>query len=71
MRRFLPALLATVRFDAAPAGRCVLDALGAVGRIDKRRRIDAGEVPIDVLTGVWAQLAVHPARHRPSRPRSR
>ena len=54
VRRFLPALLATLRLEAAPGGADVLDAWEALKTLEGRRVIRAGEVPLALATGPWA-----------------
>ena len=58
VRRFLPALVDTITFRAAPAGQPVLDAVDALRRIEHRRKIDPAEVPVTVLREPWLHLAI-------------
>jgi hypothetical protein len=52
LRRFLPALLETVSFDAAPAGRPVLEALVSLQALEGRPgRVSASSVSLTVVTG--------------------
>jgi hypothetical protein len=54
LRRFLPALLETICFDAAPAGRPVLDALESLRALEGRPgRVSASSVSLKVVTGRW------------------
>ena len=57
VRQFLPALLDTIRLEAAPAGQPILDAVDALKRIEHRRRIDPAEVRVSLLRGPWQRLA--------------
>jgi len=58
VRRFLPALLDTIAFDVAPGGQAVLEAIAAVQRIEGRRRIEVGEVPLQLVRGPWLELVL-------------
>jgi TnpA family transposase len=59
LRRFLPALLETVSFDAAPAGRPVLEALESLRALEGRPgRVSAGSVSLKVVTGRWRTLVL-------------
>ena len=60
VRRFLPALLATVRLRAAPGGAEVLAAWQALGALEGRRTVAAQEVPMALATGAWAARVVGP-----------
>jgi hypothetical protein len=59
LRRFLPALLQTVSFDAAPAGRPVLDALESLRALEGRPgRVSSSSVSLKVVTGRWRALVL-------------
>jgi len=68
VRRFLPALLATLRLQAAPAGTDVLAAWEALRALEGRRTVRAEEVPLTLATGPWAGRVVGPdgLLHRPA-----
>jgi len=53
VRRFLPALLDTLRLQAAPAGTEVLAAWEALSGLEGRRTVRADEVPLTLATGAW------------------
>lgn len=54
VRRFLPALLATLRLEAATGGADVLAAWETLKSLEGRRVIRADEVPLALVTGPWA-----------------
>lgn len=59
LRRFLPVMLEVVPFDAAPAGRPVLDALESLRALEGRPgRVSASSVSLDVVTGRWRRLVL-------------
>jgi Tn3 transposase DDE domain len=59
LRRFLPALLDTISFDAAPAGRPVLSALESLRALEGRPgRVSASSVSLGVVTGRWRALVL-------------
>jgi TnpA family transposase len=59
LRRFLPALLETISFDAAPAGRPVLSALESLRALEGRPgRVSASSVSLEVVTGRWRALVL-------------
>ncbi len=60
VRRFLPALLATLRLQAAPGGTDVLAAWEALLSLEGRRVVRADEVPMSLATGPWATRVVGP-----------
>lgn len=60
VRRFLPALLATLRLEAAPSGADVLAAWEALRSLEGRRVVRADEVPLALATGPWAARIVGP-----------
>jgi hypothetical protein len=53
VRRFLPALLSTVRFGSTPAGESVLEALKYLLAIEEHGRAKAGEPPMNIVTRGW------------------
>jgi TnpA family transposase len=59
LRRFLPALLDVVSFEATAAGRPVLDALNALRGIEGRPgRVSAASVPLELVGGQWKRLVL-------------
>ena len=59
LRRFMPILLETVSFDAAPAGRPVLEALESLRALEGRPgRVSASSVSLKVVTGRWRRLVL-------------
>lgn len=59
VRRFLPSLLAIVRFEATGAGNPVLDALDALRGIEGRPgRVTAASVPLALVSGQWRRLVL-------------
>jgi len=60
VRRFLPALLATLQLEAAPGGADVLAAWEALRSLEGRRVVRADEVPLALATGPWAARIVGP-----------
>jgi TnpA family transposase len=59
LRRFFPAMLETISFDAAPAGRPVLDALESLRALEGRPgRVSARSVSLEVVTGRWQALVL-------------
>jgi hypothetical protein len=59
LRRFLPTMLETIAFDAAPAGRPVLDALASLRALEGRPgRVSASSVSLEVVTGRWRALVL-------------
>ena len=60
VRRFLPALLATLRLDAAPGGTDVLVAWNALRTLEGRRVVRVDEVPTGLATGPWAARIAGP-----------
>ncbi len=60
VRRFLPALLTTVRLEAAPGGADVLVAWQALRSLEGRRVVRADEVPLALATGPWAARIAGP-----------
>ena len=59
LRRFLPALLEVMAFDATGAGRPILDALQALRSIEGRPgRVSAASVPLQLVGGQWKRLVL-------------
>ena len=59
LRRFLPALFETISFDAAPAGRPVLEALKSLRALEGRPgRVSASSVSLTVVTRHWRALVL-------------
>jgi TnpA family transposase len=53
VRRFLPLLAATVSFEAGRSGRDVLDAWRYLVSLDGAEPVDAGRVPMAVVSRAW------------------
>ncbi len=58
VRRFLPALLRSIRFGATPAGEPVAAALTYLARVEELGRAKAGEPPLELLTRSWRRHVV-------------
>jgi hypothetical protein len=59
LRRFLPALLEIMPFEATGAGQPVLDALDALRAIEGRPgRVSAASVPLQLVGGQWKRLVL-------------
>ena len=59
LRRFFPAMLQTISFDAAPAGRPVLEALESLRALEGRPgRVSTSSVSLKVVTGRWRALVL-------------
>lgn len=59
LRRFFPAMLQTIHFDAAPAGRPLLEALESLRTLEGRPgRVSASSVSLKVVTGRWRALVL-------------
>lgn len=59
LRRFLPSLLEVVSFDAAPAGKPVLQALESLRALEGRPgRVSTSSVSLGVVTGRWRRLVL-------------
>ena len=57
LRRFLPIMLETIDFDAAPAGRPVLEAVESLRALQGRPgRVSASSVSLTIVTGRWRAL---------------
>ena len=62
VRQFLPSLLATVDFEASPAGQPALGAVAALRVLEGRKKVGFDEVPAEILTPAWRRLAGQPGR---------
>jgi TnpA family transposase len=62
VRRFLPALLRSVQFEAATAGQPVLKALDFLRKIEGTAKPSMDKAPTEVLNAAWKKL-VMPADH--------
>lgn len=60
VRRFLPALLSTLKLQAAPGGTDVLQAWEALRTLEGHRTVRAEEVPLTLATGPWAPSVLGP-----------
>lgn len=60
VRRFLPALLEAVQLGATTGGQPVLTALDALRDLEGRRQVNADQVPLELVTGVWQRLVTAP-----------
>jgi len=60
VRRFLPALLTTMTFQAAPGGVDQLAAFTALAALEGRRTIRAQEVPLTLAAGPWQRRCTNP-----------
>ena len=59
LRRFLPKLLDTIAFDAAPAGKPILEALDSLRTLEGRPgRVTSSSVSLGVVTGRWRRLVL-------------
>lgn len=60
VRRFLSTLLQTVSFEGIQAGQPLLDALSFLRRIDKQRRPDMSQAPLEGVPNAWRRLVKPP-----------
>ncbi len=60
VRRFLPTLLRTVSFEGIQAGQPLLDALAFLSRIDRQRRPDMSQAPLEGVPNGWRRLVKPP-----------
>jgi hypothetical protein len=60
VRRFLPTLLRTVSFEGIQAGQPLLDALAFLARIDKQRRPDMSQAPLEGVPIAWRRMVKPP-----------
>jgi TnpA family transposase len=58
VRQFLPAMLATIDFQASPAGEAVVEAVAALRALEGRKKVKADEVPTELVRPAWARLLV-------------
>src|SRR5450755_4033612 len=59
LRRFMPALLEVMPFEATGAGQPILDALDALRGIEGRPgRVTAASVPLKLVSGQWKRLVL-------------
>lgn len=58
VRRFLPSVLKTVKFQAAPSGQPVLKALWFLAGIEGQRKPDMSQAPLDVVSAAWQRLVI-------------
>ena len=58
VRRFLPHVLESVTFRAAPAGKSVLEAVDYLIGLDGRRKPKLDDAPLDVVDAGWKRLVV-------------
>jgi TnpA family transposase len=67
VRRFLPALLHTVSFEAMQAGQPVLRALDFLCHLEPQRHPDMQQAPLDVVPRAWRRLVLPPREPVPDR----
>ena len=60
VRRFLPRVLDTISFKAAPAGSPVLMAVDYVKGLQGRRKPQLDDAPLDIVDAGWKRLVMHP-----------
>ena len=58
VRRFLPHVLETVTFQAAPAGKAVLEGIDYLARLEGRQKPELDGAPLDVIDAGWKRLVV-------------
>ena len=58
VRRFLPALLKRVSFQATQAGQTVLKALQFLHTLENQRKPDMSKVPLEAVPPAWKRLVV-------------
>ena len=59
LRRFMPILLDTVSFEAAPGGQAVLEAIESLRALEGRAgRVSAATVSLKVVSGRWRRLVL-------------
>lgn len=63
VRRFLPRLLNTVKFSAAPAGSATLNACDYLSREFSSRRQYFGDAPTEIISRPWKRLVVNKEKH--------
>jgi hypothetical protein len=62
VRRFLPALLRSIHFEAAAAGQPALQALEFLKKIEGKPKPDMDNAPREILNAVWRKVVVQPDR---------
>ena len=62
VRRFLPALLRSIHFQAAAAGQPVLRALEFLKKIEGKLKPDMDNAPREILSAAWRKVVVQPDR---------
>lgn len=63
VRRFLPHLLNTVKFSAAPAGVTTLDACNYLNREFSSRRQFFVDAPTEIISRSWKRLVINKEKH--------
>jgi TnpA family transposase len=63
VRRFLPRVLDTISFDAAPAGNPVLTAVDYLKELQGRRKPQLDDAPLDVVDAGWKRLVIDKSGH--------
>ena len=63
VRRFLPRVLDTIAFTAAPAGNAVLTAVGYVKGLQGRRNPRLDDAPLHVVDAGWKRLVLEKSGH--------
>ncbi len=58
VRRFLPAVLRHVRFQATPSGEPVLDALQYLRSIEGKRGTELKDAPLEIVSSAWRRLVI-------------
>jgi TnpA family transposase len=61
VRRFLPRVLDTISFKAAPAGKQVLIAVDYLKSLQGRRKPQLNDAPLDIVDAGWKRLVVDQA----------
>lgn len=56
VRQFLSAMLATISFEAGPAGQPTLEALAALRALEGRKKVSVDEVPTGFARPAWQRL---------------
>jgi hypothetical protein len=63
VRRFLPRVLNTISFDAAPAGNPVLMAVDYLKGLQGRRKPQLDDAPLDIVDAGWKRLVIDKSGH--------
>jgi hypothetical protein len=67
VRRFLPALLRSVQFEAATAGQPVLKALDFLRKIEGKAKPSMDKAPVEILNAAWKKAGdAAGTHHRPA-----